>query len=329
MVNTSEDTAWGQYSFTVNGVSGDIEKSKSANLYVYPQGLNDFPYEYLEEPVPTLPNEEDPEDVGVDLVINIPDELTIFGMQASVDITHTYSGDLVLSLTSPQGTTTVLRQNQGGGTDDIVETYSSDAFNGEVATGDWTLNVLDTFNGDNGTVNTWSLVVSGIGEVGPTPPNSAFTFDASGLSVSFTNNSSDVNDDIVSYSWDFGDGTTSTEENPNHVYAGTGAYDVTLTVTDSEGQTDVATETVAVSNSTIVAEVDRAMLSRFGSLRVDLSYSGSTADTVMVYRNGELLEEVSNSGRYRDRSRGMQPGDYTYMVCDETSACSAPVTVSL
>ena len=53
------------------------------------------------------------------------------------------------------------------------------------------------------------------------------------------------------------------------------------------------------------------------------------ADTVMIYRNGELLEEVSNTGRYRDRSRGVQPGEYTYMVCDETSACSAPVTVNL
>jgi len=328
-VVTAEDTPWGPYSFTVNGVSGDIEKSKSANLYVYPQGLNEFPYAYSGDAVPTLPNEEDPDDVGVDLVINIPDDLTVFGMQASVDITHTYSGDIVLSLTSPQGTTTVLRQNQGGGTDDIVESYNSDAFNGEVATGDWTLNVLDTFDGDNGTVNTWSLVVTGIGEVGPTPPNSAFTYDATGLSVSFTNNSNDVNDDIVSYSWNFGDGSTSTEENPTHVYASTGAYDVTLTVTDSEGQTGVSTETVSVSDSNIVAEIDRAMLSRFGSLRVDLSYSGSMADTVMIYRNGELLEEVSNTGRYRDRSRGVQPGVFTYMVCDETSACSAPVTVNL
>ncbi|MDY6976526.1 MAG: S8 family serine peptidase [Pseudomonadota bacterium] len=328
-VETSEETPWGAYSFTVNGVSGDIEKSKSVSLYVYPQGLNEFPYAYSGDAVPTLPNEEDPGDVGVDLVINVPDDLTVFGMQASVDITHTYSGDLVLSLTSPQGTTTVLRQNQGGGTDDIVESYNTDAFNGEVATGDWTLNVLDTFNGDNGTVNTWSLVVTGIGEVGPTPPNSAFTFDASGLSVSFTNNSNDVNDDIVSYSWDFGDGATSTEESPTHVYASTGSYDVTLTVTDSEGQTGVSTETVSVSDSNIVAEIDRAMLSRFGSLRVDLSYNGSMADTVMIYRNGELLEEVSNTGRYRDRSRGVQPGEYTYMVCDETSACSAPVTVNL
>lgn len=328
-VETTEETPWGAYSFTVNGVSGDIEKSKSANLYVYPMGLNDFPYAYSGEAIPTLPNEEDPDDIGVNLIINVPDDITVFGMQAGVNITHTYSGDLVLYLTSPQGTTTVLRQNQGGGTDDIVESYTTDAFNGEVATGDWTLNVVDTLSGDNGTVNTWDIVVTGIGEVGPTPPNADFAVDVSGLTATFTNNSSDVNDDITDYSWDFGDGATSTEENPTHVYSATGVYDVTLTVTDSQSNTGVSTQTVSVSDSNITVDVDRAILSRFGSLRVDLSYSGSQANTVTIYRNGELIDEVSNSGRYRDRSRDMSPGTYTYMVCDETSACSAPVTVNL
>lgn len=328
-VVTTEDTAWGPYSFTVDGVSGDIEKSKTANLYVYPVGLNDFPYSYQGGSVPTLPNEEDPNDVGVDLIINIPDDLTIFGVEAFVDITHTWSGDLVVSLTSPQGTTTVLRANAGGSTDDIVETFISSAFNGEVATGDWILNVLDTANGDNGTVNTWSLLITGIGEVGPAAPNADFSYEGSGLSVTFTNESTDVNNDIVSYSWDFGDGASSTEESPSHTYAATGVYEVTLLVTDAEGQTDTITKDVAVSDSNIVAEIDRALLSRFGHLRVDLSYDGSTANTVMIYRNGELLEEVNNSGVYRDRSRNMTPGVYSYMVCDETSACSEAVSVTL
>ena len=328
-VETLEDTPWGSYTFTVDGSSGDAEdRSRSASLYVYPVGLNDFPYAYTGEAVPTLPNEEDPENVGVDVGINVPDELTIFGVEASVDISHTYSGDLVLTLTSPAGTSVVLRENQGGSTDDIVESYDLAAFNGEVATGDWTLNVLDIYNGDNGTINDWGLVITGIGEVGPTPPSAGFSFEAEGLAVSFTNESGDVNDDIVSYSWDFGDGTTSTEESPSHIYAATGAYEVTLVVTDSEGQTDTTTQTVSVSSSTIVAEVDRAMLSRFGALRVDLSYSGSFADTVMIYRNGELLEEVDNTGKYRDRSRGVTSSVFTYTVCDETTACSAPVTVS-
>ena len=38
---------------------------------------------------------------------------------------------------------------------------------------------------------------------------------------------------IATYFWDFGDGNTSTLENPIHVYQSPGDYEVTLTVTDS------------------------------------------------------------------------------------------------
>ena len=51
----------------------------------------------------------------------------------------------------------------------------------------------------------------------------------------------------VSWSWDFGDGNTSMEQNPVHVYADGGYYTVTLTVTDSGGNTEVAEEKLAVA----------------------------------------------------------------------------------
>ena len=38
------------------------------------------------------------------------------------------------------------------------------------------------------------------------------------------------------YVWDFGDGTTSTEENPKHVYNEKGIFVVSLTITDSQGR---------------------------------------------------------------------------------------------
>jgi hypothetical protein len=41
-----------------------------------------------------------------------------------------------------------------------------------------------------------------------------------------------------SYEWDFGDGDTSTGENPSHAYKTTGSYTVSLTVTDDRGNTD-------------------------------------------------------------------------------------------
>jgi len=41
--------------------------------------------------------------------------------------------------------------------------------------------------------------------------------------------------DITSYNWDFGDGNTSTAENPNHTYTAAGTYAVKLSVTDANG----------------------------------------------------------------------------------------------
>lgn len=40
---------------------------------------------------------------------------------------------------------------------------------------------------------------------------------------------------MITYLWDFGDGTTSTDQNPQHTFATVGAYTVTCTATDSEG----------------------------------------------------------------------------------------------
>lgn len=60
--------------------------------------------------------------------------------------------------------------------------------------------------------------------------------------VSVTSTSIDFNGEAINgppdytYQWDFGDGETSTEQNPNHLYSNTGKYTVTLDVTDSEGR---------------------------------------------------------------------------------------------
>ena len=63
-----------------------------------------------------------------------------------------------------------------------------------------------------------------------------YTVDAdNGLLVDFTNSS--LNADT--YSWDFGDGESSTEASPSHTYAADGTYDVTLTATNSGGSNSV------------------------------------------------------------------------------------------
>ncbi len=58
------------------------------------------------------------------------------------------------------------------------------------------------------------------------------TLSCSAHAVSFNNNSTGKN---LRFSWDFGDGEVSAEENPNHIYATEGTYEVCLTVTDAIG----------------------------------------------------------------------------------------------
>lgn len=60
---------------------------------------------------------------------------------------------------------------------------------------------------------------------------------------------------IASYEWDFGDGTTSQEENPVKAYEEPGDYTVTLTVTDVEGNIAVATKEITVKEREMLGQV--------------------------------------------------------------------------
>ena len=59
--------------------------------------------------------------------------------------------------------------------------------------------------------------------------------------------SSDSDGSITRFQWDFGDGNTSSLENPSHSYAEAGNYTATLTVTDNEGLSAAAVAEVTVS----------------------------------------------------------------------------------
>ncbi|UCE74454.1 MAG: PKD domain-containing protein, partial [Methanomassiliicoccales archaeon] len=71
--------------------------------------------------------------------------------------------------------------------------------------------------------------------------------------VTFEAESSDLEDSTLSYRWDFGDGSdTSNEESPTHYYTKLGTYTVTLTVTDSDGATNTDTITLLVIQVEII-----------------------------------------------------------------------------
>jgi subtilisin family serine protease len=322
-VPTTAETAWGEYTFEVTGTSGELEKSASVTLFVNPQGLNDFVYSSDE--VIDIP---DNDATGITSTINVADELTAFASSIYVNISHSWIGDLNVSLTSPAGTTAVLHGNVGGGTVDLEKTFTTDAFSGEAATGDWLLTVVDSASADTGKLNNWSMTITGIGDVAPAAPEADFMFDAEGLTAMFTDSSSDRNGDIASWSWSFGDGAESSEQNPTHTFAATGDYEVMLTVTDETGFSSVKSMMVTVSSISIEAELKRAYKSRLGNLRVDIIWSGTSAETVDIFRNGVKIDTVSNRGIYRDRERRVTGSQFIYQVCDATTACSDEITVN-
>ncbi len=322
-IETDTDTQWGEYELTVTATAGDIVKEQSVKLMVQPVGLNDFTYSSN-----TSVDIPDNSPVGAVSVINVPDDLTVFGTTADVDISHTYSGDLVVKLVSAQGTQVTLQSNVGGSNDDIVRSFTSESFNGEVATGDWTLQVEDTAAADTGTINGWSLTLSAIGEVSPQPPRASFDVETQGLTVNFIDSSTDSNNDITQWSWSFGDGATSSDQNPMHVYAASGNYYVELTVTDSEGNTSTSTQTVVVSDVELEITLKRANKSRLDTMRVELSWESVGAESLSVYRNGELVDTTADRGRYRDYVRGATLPSYDYQLCVTENVCSNIITVS-
>lgn len=79
----------------------------------------------------------------------------------------------------------------------------------------------------------------------PAPPVAGFTGGDTAcapLTVSFT----DTSERALTYSWDFGDGDTSDEQNPSHTYEDPGLYDVSLTVTGENGSDNVTRSSIVI-----------------------------------------------------------------------------------
>ena len=124
--------------------------------------------EHCESPALAIP---DNVPAGVYDTLTFPDDMTIADVEVYIDITHTYIGDLIVEVTSPQGTTVRLHNRSGGSANDIVGWYDSELpvngpgalsdFAGESTLGDWTLWVSDNAGADIGTLNSWCVQAMG------------------------------------------------------------------------------------------------------------------------------------------------------------------------
>jgi subtilase family serine protease len=95
-----------------------------------------------------------------------------------------------------------------------------------------------------------SMIISRLIQVIGAPPTLIVSFSetSSGLIATFRDTSTDSGGTITSHAWAFGDGGSSTQANPSHLYSSSGTYDVTETVTDTAGY--VINKTIPVTIKT-------------------------------------------------------------------------------
>jgi subtilisin-like proprotein convertase family protein len=143
---------------------------------------------------------------GVSDTINIATALTISEVKVSVDLTHTFIGDLLLTLTAPSGSAVVLHNRNGGNAQNIQRTFdlsSTPALGGlrdQSSKGNWKLQIQDLAAADQGRLNRWELEIKGrkdaVVTVSETPGVTIPDNNATGIERTLTANDSGLVDDV-------------------------------------------------------------------------------------------------------------------------------------
>lgn len=151
-------------------------------------------------------------------------------------------------------------------------------------------------------------------------PLAQFSLSTNGNSISSTNNSMRYN----SVLWDFGDGNTSTINNPQHTYAANGFYTVILTVTNACGKIDVKKMNVTIGNPNAIHEEE--LLPQNVILKgSQLMVKAKTGDSLCIMNSlGQLVfnQRLSSNQETMDVSRWL-PGLYYFRIAHANDKISS------
>ncbi len=174
----------------------------------------------------------------------------------------------------------------------------------------------------------------------PPPPPPVADFTAAPISgeapvtVTFTDASTG---DITSHSWDFGDGGSSTSQNPSHTYSAAGTYDVSLTVT-GPGGSDTATCASCITVTDPPPPPPEAPVADFS-----VSTTGGEAPVTIAFTDASTGEITSYAWDFGDggTSTSQNPshtytaaGNYTVSLTvtgpggSDTATCGSCITVT-
>ncbi|MGE3965802.1 MAG: proprotein convertase P-domain-containing protein [Planctomycetota bacterium] len=144
--------------------------------------INSIPADFIECSTPMPPPAIDNTLPPVVDVLPSATNVALLDLAVSLDITHTFQGDLDIDLSSPLGTNVVLTTDNGGTLDNVNITFADYGqplttttdlasglivrpegpgamadFNCELSGGNWTLQIVDDAGGDTGVLNQWCL----------------------------------------------------------------------------------------------------------------------------------------------------------------------------
>lgn len=186
------------------------------------------------------------------------------------------------------------------------------------AAGVYTVTLTDTLYGW-----TTNCIADTMVDLGASAPTADYSSVETGLTSVFTNAS--VSASGATYSWDFGDGNTSTTMDPSHTYSTAGTYTVCLTVTDGCGS-DTYCSAVTVSCATPTPAFTQATTGTTVAF-TNNSTAGAGAFYLWDFGDGNTSTQTSPSHTYA--------ADGTYTVCltvsdncDADSTCQTVVITS-
>lgn len=144
-----------------------------------------------------------------------------------------------------------------------------------------------------------------------------------GDSLVFTDLS--VGDTTITWSWDFGDGNTSTDINPSHLYAGTGTYDVILAITDTGGCFNQ--DTISISTYLEPPVAGFSVSPPPYCVNVPISFFNSSTGQGLVYK---WIFGTATTNQFEPVFTFSAAGLYTvYLVVTDSIGCMDTVSANL
>ncbi len=125
--------------------------------------------------------------------------------------------------------------------------------------------------------------------------------------ISFTDTSTDIDGEIISWLWIFGDGANSTQKNPTHTYPDNGTYTLILQITDDDNTTQQLTQQIQILNVPPIAQF--ILNPQKPILKDNITYQDTSIDldgTIVAWSwdFGDDVTSTKQSPKHRYKNQG-------------------------